>query len=50
MKNHDIVDMKEFQGVRYELRVAKTTKGDAVQLVYDGDGQVRHPCAAQGVQ
>jgi 6-oxo-cyclohex-1-ene-carbonyl-CoA hydrolase len=35
MINHDIVDMKEFSGVRYELRAAKTPDGQVAKGLYN---------------
>jgi len=35
MKNHDIVDIQEFQGVRYELRPAKTARGEVVEGIHN---------------
>ena len=35
MKSHDIVDIKEFSGVRYELRTAKTPDGQAAEGLHN---------------
>jgi 6-oxo-cyclohex-1-ene-carbonyl-CoA hydrolase len=35
MKNHDIVDIKEFSGVRYELRPAKTPQGEPTKGLHN---------------
>ncbi|MFH1131543.1 MAG: 6-oxocyclohex-1-ene-1-carbonyl-CoA hydratase [Pseudomonadota bacterium] len=35
LKNHDLVDLKEFQGVRYELRPAKTPEGKNTEGVHN---------------
>jgi len=35
LKNHDLVDVTEFRGVRYELRVAHTPKGDEAKGLHN---------------
>ena len=35
LKNHDLVELKEFQGVRYELRAAKLASGEAAKGLHN---------------
>jgi 6-oxo-cyclohex-1-ene-carbonyl-CoA hydrolase len=35
LKNHDLVDVTEFRGVRYELRAARTPKGDEAKGIHN---------------
>jgi 6-oxo-cyclohex-1-ene-carbonyl-CoA hydrolase len=35
LKNHDVVDFQEFQGVRYELRTAKTPDGQPAEGIHN---------------
>lgn len=35
MENHDIVDISEFKGIRYELRTAKTTSGEPAEGLHN---------------